>query len=353
MNSKSDYAPGLQNGTDGYGQGICSNIWLSATKVCCDGPNLNKSFQYLMNNTSNIWKGYVTSLVNLRNLIPQIQSYYASTSDLTSKLTSMMASPNYNFSGLTLGQVLSIMQGVYTFESELKKFRTEGATCFNASMQTRSVTMCYGCVLGSNTFFRSGPNGEPSPTYKNTTCKYLLSRCYNSWRFMFQSNLLYFIAQNINKHVTESSVTIPPPNLYFQLNSSANSTTPLGDVQNLFQQCPTFTDPSCTPAIQSSICSAIFNFLASEQVTSFGQDLNSVEAKSQALTGSAAYTYGNYTLDDAKGMDLALVIDIPGPILTQAQNVSFWLAGGIQSSRLLTFTGTALFGLIVLLVSSF
>ena len=318
---------------------VCDGIWESSGRsLCCDTRQVTKAFFAMIFDGFVNWRTFVRSLVTVRRII---QKYSYSRDDLESKLISMVANPTtYDFGGLTAYQLLSLFDWAVGFQTELILFRKEGLSCYNGLTATRAVTVCEGCVFqNANTYFT-----DATPTrirFKDTTCNSLWTSCSRSWRFVTNTQLLYYTMQQVNIYDRSlaGQVKLVKPTLFFDLpGAAAPSTTLLKDGLTALNTC---ISGDCTEEQRQSVCHYMFSVIQSDKLYKMNENLLLNMSIYSGSGATATQGQVEYALSDAAlgaGIDVALAKPSIGAMAlnsTQLGEIDLSSAGGIRSGLLL------------------
>lgn len=318
---------------------VCDGIWESSGRaLCCDTRQVTKAFFAMIFDGFTNWRIFVKSLVIVRRII---QKYTYSRDDLETKLISMAANPTiYDFGGLTANQILSLFDWAVGFQAELILFRKEGLNCFNSLTATRAVTVCEGCVYqNTNTYFTTA---DPTRIrFKDTTCSSIWTSCSRSWRFVTNTQLLYYAMQQVNIYDRNlnGQVKIVKPMLFFDQPGAAEpSTTLLKDGLTALNTC---FSGECEDANKQKVCHYMFSVIQSDKLHRMNENLLLNMSIYTGSATSAKQGQVDYVAADAPlgaGIDVALAKPSIGKMAlnsTQLGEIDLGSAGGIRSGLLL------------------
>jgi len=248
-------------------------------KSCCAPGLLESRFQSKLFGLNTVWNDYINSIVNLRNTIPTILDLVSNSETLNSFVANI---PKASIGDLTPSDAAGILSEIYTLENDIKRFRIEGKKCFNALLQFRGLSFCYGCSAGG--YFKifkyqsqRPPATEPLVAAMNeASCSQLILQCGPAWNFILKTQAMMFLTyyiSNLDK-IAKPPVGFTPatfPDLFFFYYSYNPTTTPnltkvtptFSEVYKSLKACPAGTksaDSGCGSEQLSKICSSLFNF---------------------------------------------------------------------------------------------
>lgn len=262
---------------------VCKEVWTEAGGTCCDTTALNNGFDDKMKN--GMKKGFddfIGGLKRVRPALDKIKKLATNKDELKTKLTTAYTANPDQFGGATVDQNLETLAYAETFPTEVETFKTKGKECFDAIKEAAGKLFCYGCSAKQDTTNIETTDG--STAISTDSCTSLISKCFDSWRFMHRVGGMMQAVSIINRifgqtkqgqtptGTTGTNAMGPPPSDQTSTTSTGGDTKipdkpafgglKLEEVIAAWKNCEKSDSATCTDSVKATLCKANFNVMA-------------------------------------------------------------------------------------------
>lgn len=316
---------------------ICSEVWKTEGSCCAQAKVKSIFNETMVKNVKGGFDKFIGSLQNVGKSLDKIMKTISNKDDATTKFTAAYTANATQFNGMTVEQAVEALGASKTFKEDSEKFKTDGKTCFDATVQAAGKVFCYLCS-GTAATGKETDGGATAITQES--CSALLTSCIGTWRFMVSTGGLMQAVSILNRAAKSDA---PAPRVQDKPGFGGVS---MKDIMDGFKNCGTsLTDTACTADHKANLCKANFNTMAPPPRA--GDD-NMKPENTAGLPPARLLQVTESTGDvaiSAAGLDLTKTITTPA---TDAKVDSSSTTTGVSSAKLLLSGALSLLGLALL-----